>query len=167
LSDSHFGNFVAKNLPRPSPTHLFLPGCQFHPEFKSKPLEPHPIFRDFIAASYRNHLRLTSATETESQSNAISRSMGKASEAAESYDCRESLSKHVHCVFQRIQDAELLKCPRIAKAASQLLVKEINQLFCKRPNHGNRSGKAVQNNVRAIKYILKVRLSTVRFKLKK
>ena len=41
------------------PTHPFFLGCQFHPEFKSKPLEPHPIFRDFIAASYQNHLRLT------------------------------------------------------------------------------------------------------------
>jgi CTP synthase len=40
-------------------THPFFFGCQFHPEFKSKPLEPHPIFRDFIAASYQNHLRLT------------------------------------------------------------------------------------------------------------
>jgi CTP synthase len=36
------------------PTHPFFLGCQFHPEFKSKPLEPHPIFRDFIAASYRH-----------------------------------------------------------------------------------------------------------------
>jgi CTP synthase len=25
-------------------------GVQFHPEFKSKPLEPHPLFRDFIKA---------------------------------------------------------------------------------------------------------------------
>ncbi len=36
------------------PGHPFFLGCQFHPEFKSKPLEPHPLFRDFIAASYRN-----------------------------------------------------------------------------------------------------------------
>ena len=36
------------------PTHPFFLACQFHPEFKSKPLEPHPIFRDFIAASYKN-----------------------------------------------------------------------------------------------------------------
>jgi CTP synthase len=41
------------------PTHPFFLGCQFHPEFKSKPLEPHPIFRDFIAASYKNHLAQT------------------------------------------------------------------------------------------------------------
>jgi CTP synthase len=38
------------------PDHPFFLGCQFHPEFKSKPLEPHPIFRDFIAASYKNRL---------------------------------------------------------------------------------------------------------------
>ena len=29
-------------------------GCQFHPEFKSKPLEPHPLFAKFIGASYEN-----------------------------------------------------------------------------------------------------------------
>ena len=38
------------------PSHPFFLGCQFHPEFKSKPLEPHPLFRDFIAASYRNRI---------------------------------------------------------------------------------------------------------------
>jgi CTP synthase len=36
------------------PAHPFFLGCQFHPEFKSKPLEPHPLFRDFIAASYQH-----------------------------------------------------------------------------------------------------------------
>jgi CTP synthase len=38
------------------PGHPFFLGCQFHPEFKSKPLEPHPLFRDFVAASYRNRI---------------------------------------------------------------------------------------------------------------
>jgi CTP synthase len=38
------------------PTHPFFLACQFHPEFKSKPLEPHPLFRDFIGASYKNRL---------------------------------------------------------------------------------------------------------------
>jgi CTP synthase len=42
------------------PTHPFFLACQFHPEFKSKPLEPHPIFRDFIAASYKNRARAIS-----------------------------------------------------------------------------------------------------------
>ena len=36
------------------PGHPFFLGCQFHPEFKSKPLEPHPLFHSFIQASYRN-----------------------------------------------------------------------------------------------------------------
>ena len=36
------------------PGHPYFLGCQFHPEFKSKPLEPHPLFREFVAASYRN-----------------------------------------------------------------------------------------------------------------
>ena len=36
------------------PSHPFFLGCQFHPEFKSKPLEPHPLFRHFIKASYEN-----------------------------------------------------------------------------------------------------------------
>jgi CTP synthase len=31
--------------------HPWLLGCQFHPEFKSRPMDPHPLFRDFIKAS--------------------------------------------------------------------------------------------------------------------
>ena len=31
--------------------HPWFLGCQFHPEFKSKPMKPHPLFRDFIAAA--------------------------------------------------------------------------------------------------------------------
>jgi CTP synthase len=36
------------------PEHPFFLGCQFHPEFKSKPLEPHPLFHAFVKASYEN-----------------------------------------------------------------------------------------------------------------
>jgi CTP synthase len=36
--------------------HPWYLGCQFHPEFKSKPLEPHPLFRAFIGAA-RQHRR--------------------------------------------------------------------------------------------------------------
>ncbi|MGE3262512.1 MAG: CTP synthase [Bacteriovoracia bacterium] len=31
--------------------HPYFVGCQFHPEFKSKPLSPHPLFSSFVAAS--------------------------------------------------------------------------------------------------------------------
>ena len=38
------------------PGHPFFLGCQFHPEFKSKPLEPHPLFTAFMKASYDNRI---------------------------------------------------------------------------------------------------------------
>jgi CTP synthase len=31
--------------------HPWFLGCQFHPEFRSKPMDPHPLFREFIKAS--------------------------------------------------------------------------------------------------------------------
>jgi CTP synthase len=46
------------------PNHPFFLGCQFHPEFKSKPLEPHPLFRSFVTASYANRLRQHSKVST-------------------------------------------------------------------------------------------------------
>jgi CTP synthase len=33
------------------PDHPWFLGCQFHPEFQSRPLAPHPLFRDFIGAA--------------------------------------------------------------------------------------------------------------------
>jgi CTP synthase len=36
------------------PGHPWFLGCQFHPEFKSNPMRPHPLFREFIRASYAN-----------------------------------------------------------------------------------------------------------------
>jgi CTP synthase len=39
------------------PNHPYFLGCQFHPEFKSKPLEPHPLFVSFIHASYEHRAK--------------------------------------------------------------------------------------------------------------
>jgi CTP synthase len=36
------------------PGHPYFLGCQFHPEFKSKPLEPHPLFKAFVGAAYQH-----------------------------------------------------------------------------------------------------------------
>jgi CTP synthase len=50
------------------PEHPYFIGCQFHPEFKSKPLEPHPLFKAFVGASYEHGLKRRSekaATEVE------------------------------------------------------------------------------------------------------
>ena len=34
--------------------HPWFLGCQFHPEFKSRPMNAHPLFREFIAAAKAN-----------------------------------------------------------------------------------------------------------------
>ena len=46
------------------PSHPHFIGCQFHPEFKSKPLEPHPLFRSFIAAAYHHRTSRRSKKST-------------------------------------------------------------------------------------------------------
>ena len=33
------------------PEHPWFVASQGHPEFKSRPTRPHPLFRDFVAAS--------------------------------------------------------------------------------------------------------------------
>jgi CTP synthase len=35
--------------------HPWYVGCQFHPEFKSRPLEAHPLFREFVRAAIAYH----------------------------------------------------------------------------------------------------------------
>jgi CTP synthase len=43
------------------PDHPWFLGCQFHPEFKSKPLEPHPLFVAFIGAANENRQKRAAA----------------------------------------------------------------------------------------------------------
>ncbi len=50
------------------PDHPWFLGCQFHPEFKSKPLEPHPLFAAFIGAAHQHRAsRLKSTARTRSE----------------------------------------------------------------------------------------------------
>ncbi len=37
--------------------HPWFIGCQYHPEFKSKPFAPHPLFKSFIKAAVENSKR--------------------------------------------------------------------------------------------------------------
>ena len=39
--------------------HPFFLGVQFHPEFKSRPNRPHPIFREFVRAALENRVLFT------------------------------------------------------------------------------------------------------------
>ena len=50
------GKFVEiAELPRD--IHPWFLGCQFHPEYKSKPLQAHPLFASFVRAAYENRMR--------------------------------------------------------------------------------------------------------------
>ena len=39
------------------PNHPWFVGVQCHPEFKSKPTAPHPLFRDFVGAALAMRLK--------------------------------------------------------------------------------------------------------------
>jgi CTP synthase len=47
--------------------HPWFVGCQFHPEFKSRPTDPHPLFRAFIEASVREKRSLFPSLEIEDE----------------------------------------------------------------------------------------------------
>jgi CTP synthase len=53
------------------PDHPYFLGCQFHPEFKSKPLEPHPLFHAFVKAAYKNRKPHTESTQPAAESTPI------------------------------------------------------------------------------------------------
>jgi CTP synthase len=48
--------------------HPWFLGCQFHPEFKSRPTKPHPLFREFIGAALREKRALFPYEETRMES---------------------------------------------------------------------------------------------------
>ncbi|MBI4262709.1 CTP synthase, partial [Candidatus Uhrbacteria bacterium] len=53
------GNYPPKNLAEiiEIPGHPFFVGVQFHPEFKSRPLRPHPLFKAFMGAAVKRQTR--------------------------------------------------------------------------------------------------------------
>ena len=48
------------------PGHPWFLGCQFHPEFKSTPLAPHPLFAAFIGASNQHRRQRRAAPASQS-----------------------------------------------------------------------------------------------------
>ncbi len=50
------GKFV-EMVELPKEKHPHFVACQFHPEYKSKPLAPHPLFVSFVKAAWNNRLR--------------------------------------------------------------------------------------------------------------
>jgi CTP synthase len=57
------GKFV-EIIELPREVHPWFLGCQFHPEYKSKPLNAHPLFASFIRAAYENRIRNETSMET-------------------------------------------------------------------------------------------------------
>ena len=50
------GKFV-EMVELPREVHPYFVGCQFHPEYKSKPLDAHPLFVGFVKAAWENRLK--------------------------------------------------------------------------------------------------------------
>ncbi|MCM3904805.1 MAG: CTP synthase [Pyrinomonadaceae bacterium] len=55
----------------PRDTHPWFLGCQFHPEYKSKPLDAHPLFASFVRAAYENRLQNETAMDKNGEPEAI------------------------------------------------------------------------------------------------
>jgi CTP synthase len=54
--ESPDGKFV-EMVELPRQVHPWFLGCQFHPEYKSKPLQAHPLFASFVRAAFENRMR--------------------------------------------------------------------------------------------------------------
>jgi CTP synthase len=63
------GRFV-EMVELPRETHPWFLGCQFHPEYKSKPLAPQPLFASFVRAAYRNRMRDETSVEAAGETEA-------------------------------------------------------------------------------------------------
>ncbi|MBK6723684.1 MAG: CTP synthase [Pyrinomonadaceae bacterium] len=50
------GKFV-EMVELPRDVHPYFIACQFHPEYKSKPLDPHPLFDSFVRAAWQNRVK--------------------------------------------------------------------------------------------------------------
>lgn len=55
----------------PREVHPWFIGCQFHPEYKSKPLDAHPLFASFVRAAYENRLQNETSMEKDGDAELI------------------------------------------------------------------------------------------------
>jgi CTP synthase len=73
------------------PSHPWFIGCQFHPEYKSKPTKPHPLFVSFIAAALEHHKRRQHEDHEQKGSTASGKSSVE-QQAAPSEQAREQMT---------------------------------------------------------------------------
>jgi CTP synthase len=55
----------------PRDVHPWFLCCQFHPEYKSKPLHAHPLFASFVRAAYENRLQNETSMDKNGESEAV------------------------------------------------------------------------------------------------
>jgi CTP synthase len=55
----------------PRDVHPWFLGCQFHPEYKSKPLNAHPLFASFVRAAYEHRLQNETAMDKNGEPDAV------------------------------------------------------------------------------------------------
>ena len=55
----------------PRDVHPWFLGCQFHPEYKSKPLDAHPLFASFVRAAYENRLQNETSMDKKSEAEPV------------------------------------------------------------------------------------------------
>src|SRR5687767_1518393 len=55
----------------PRDVHPWFLGCQFHPEYKSKPLDAHPLFSSFVRAAYENRLQNETSMDKNSEAEPV------------------------------------------------------------------------------------------------
>jgi len=60
------GKFV-EMIELPHEIHPWFVGCQFHPEYKSKPLSAHPLFAAFVRAAHENRLQTETSMDKNSE----------------------------------------------------------------------------------------------------
>jgi CTP synthase len=60
------GKFV-EMIELPREVHPWFVGCQFHPEYKSKPLSAHPLFASFVRAAHENRLQTETSMDKNSE----------------------------------------------------------------------------------------------------
>jgi len=55
----------------PRDVHPWFLGCQFHPEYKSKPLDAHPLFSSFVRAAHENRLQNETSMDKDGEAEPI------------------------------------------------------------------------------------------------
>jgi CTP synthase len=68
--ESPDGKFV-EMIELPRRVHPWFVGCQFHPEYKSKPLSAQPLFASFVRAAHENRLRHEAPSESKEETETL------------------------------------------------------------------------------------------------